>query len=424
MHKKLLAAAVAGAFVAPAAALAQSSTVQIYGAANYEYGVADQGSGRPKTDIPDTPGSNIGFRGEEKLGGNLSAWFQCETSADLRGFDQAGFCSRNSAVGFKGSFGNIFFGRWDTPFKRVMNIGTVGAEETGIMGMSFMAFGGSGGALANANDGHESNGETLQRQRFKRREAGLSYYESPMFGGFQVLAAFSTGIGAAENDPGALAGVGATGATDGTSNSHARVWSIGASYTAGPLGIGAGYEKHANFGQFNDAALTGVIVQDLDDSGWGVSAAYTFGGNIKVGGTYLERKWGFAPGVDLKKQTSTLGIEWAIVGPHSLEAQWTHAWDTKGGTATGQSIGGNGGARYSVLGDTGGDAFSIGYRYSFSKRTSIKFAYQKVDNDSQSNSVRIGNAAPYCSAATCPAQGAAPLGQSVDSFGFKIFHRF
>src|SRR3546814_9689180 len=51
------------------------------------------------TDYADTPGgSAIGFRGEEKLGGGLSAWFQCESSADVRGLDQEGFCSRNSAI--------------------------------------------------------------------------------------------------------------------------------------------------------------------------------------------------------------------------------------------------------------------------------------------------------------------------------------
>ena len=68
--------------------------------------------------------------------------------------DQTGFCTRNSAIGLKGAFGNVRFGRWDTPMKRALNVGTVGATETGLLGMSFMAFGGSGGADAtNSNDG-------------------------------------------------------------------------------------------------------------------------------------------------------------------------------------------------------------------------------------------------------------------------------
>ena len=76
MQKKLIAVAVAGALTAPAVALAQTSTVQIYGKITYEYGIADQGNGRPRVDYADSPGgSAIGFRGEEKLGGGLSAWF-------------------------------------------------------------------------------------------------------------------------------------------------------------------------------------------------------------------------------------------------------------------------------------------------------------------------------------------------------------
>ncbi len=89
MNKKLMAVAVAGALAAPALAFAQASTVQIYGKMTYEYGIADAGASRPNVDYADTPGgSAIGFKGEEKLGGGLSAWFQCESSADVRAMDQ------------------------------------------------------------------------------------------------------------------------------------------------------------------------------------------------------------------------------------------------------------------------------------------------------------------------------------------------
>ena len=97
MNKKLLAVAVAGALGSPAVVLAQTSTVQIYGTMYVEYSFADQGSGpgpafleRTEVDFLQTPGSNIGFKGEEKLGGGLSAWFQCESTADPRGQSQEG----------------------------------------------------------------------------------------------------------------------------------------------------------------------------------------------------------------------------------------------------------------------------------------------------------------------------------------------
>jgi len=45
MNKKLMAIAVAGALAAPAAALAQSSTVQVYGTVLINYNLVDYGNG-------------------------------------------------------------------------------------------------------------------------------------------------------------------------------------------------------------------------------------------------------------------------------------------------------------------------------------------------------------------------------------------
>jgi predicted porin len=372
--------------------MAQASTVQIYGNITYEYGVADQGRapsgvGRPNVDYADSPGgSAIGFRGEEKLGGGMSAWFQCESSADVRAMDQTGFCTRNSAVGFKGGFGNLHFGRWDTPMKRALNQGSTGAEETGLLGMSFLAFGGSGGADATAS------ADGPQRQRWKRREAGLTYYESPNFGGFQVLGTFSSGNWAAD-----------TGATDLTTNQKPRVWSISGNYTAGPLAIGLGYERHTDFG-----AHAPVSTQDADDKGWGVGVSYTFG-PVKIGGTYLDTKYETLPGQELKKRTATIGVEWAIAGPHGLEAQYGWAGDSKGNSTVG--IGGNGGSAASGP-DTGGDQFSIAYTYAFSKRTRVKLGYVRVDNDARTNTYRVGNTASVAN------------GEDSSAFAFHIRHRF
>ena len=392
MQKKLMAIAVAGALGAPAVALAQASTVQIYGQITYEYGWAHQGDaapgvGRPNVDYADSPGgSAIGFRGEEKLGGGLSAWFQCESSADVRAMDQTGWCTRNSAVGFKGGFGNIHFGRWDTPMKRALNVGTVGAEETGLLGMSFLPFGGSGGADATAS------ADGPQRQRWKRREAGLTYYESPMFGGFQVLGAFSTGNWAADN---AL--------VDTDVNKKPRVISLAGIYQGGPLGIGIAYERHSEFG-----AHAPVTANDADDRAWGASISYKFG-PVEVGATYLDAKYETGIGQELKKRTATVGIDWAIAGPHSIEAQYAWAGDSKGNALV--AIGGNGGSEASGS-DTGGDAISIAYRYRFSKRTSIKLGFVQVDNDTNSNSYRVGNTA------------AVTNGEKSSAVAFHIRHRF
>jgi predicted porin len=389
MHKKLVAVAVAGALAAPVLAVAQS-TVQIYGRVTYEYGIADGGDRYDSTDYADTPGgSAIGFKGVETLGGGMSAWFQCETSADIRGFDTVGLCSRNSAVGFRGGFGNVFFGKWDTPAKRALNVGTVGAEETGILGMSFLPFGGSGGTTTSPT---ASGSGGLSRERWKRREDCLTTYETPSWGGFQVMGAFSC-----KNRPFDEA------LTDGVANSDTRIWSVGATYVNGPFGIGAAYEEHKNFG------TVGATTGGLDDKGYGASVSYEFGKSVKVGATYLRREWEMPTG-DLKKNTATVGVEWNIAGPHEIHAQYAWAGDSKGDSLTG--LGGRGGAAAPGSG-TGADAWSIAYQYAFSKRTTIKFGYVRVDNDKNSTSYYLGNAPR-------------PLdnGENVDAFAFLIKHNF
>ena len=421
MQKKLMAVAVAGALALPVIAAAQSS-VTISGRATYEYGRGEQGTGLPNTDYADTPGgSAIRFAGQESLGGGMTAWFQCETSMDIRGLDQIGLCSRNSAVGFRGGFGNVFFGRWDTPFKRVMNHGTVGAEETGLLGTSFLGFGGSGGASATGqNTGNNNNellGETPQRQRWKRRENCGVAYDTPNFGGFQVMGMVTCGNAAWDN-----------GTTDANNNQKPRVWSIGGQYVNGPLAIGLGYERHNDMG----TGATGVggsgptpgTVPDQDDKGWGVGISYGFmNGNLLVGFNYLRREWetgtiGTVANTETKKDTYGIGVDWRLPGPHQLQFQYQNARDSKG---NGRTIGGNGGAMgcgVTIAGaiscsDTGAEQFSIAYQYHFSKRTTIKFGWVRLENDDRSNAVRTGNS---------PA--GQPLGTDQDSYAFLIKHNF
>ncbi|MBI2508643.1 MAG: porin, partial [Betaproteobacteria bacterium] len=135
MQKKVIALAVAGALGAPALAYAQTSTVQIYGKVNAEYAYIDEGGSRNTYDRVFNPGSSaIGFRGEEKLGGGLSAWFQCESEFNIQGTGLP-LCRRNSAVGLKGGFGNIFFGNWDTPYKQTSAATYRPFDTTGYLGV-------------------------------------------------------------------------------------------------------------------------------------------------------------------------------------------------------------------------------------------------------------------------------------------------
>jgi predicted porin len=391
MQKKLLAVALAGAFGAPAVALAQSSTVQVFGTMYMEYTVrADQGNSpagasRTNADFIQTPGSEIGFKGEEKLGGGLSAWFQCASTADIRGQSQNGWCGRNSALGFKGGFGNVFIGNWDTPFKRTISPTVVGGNDTGIFGTAFLL------TADSTTDGVGAN-----RANFKKRQNNLISYDSPSFAGFQVMAAFTS----AQTSTGTL---------NAATNNKPRVLSLGAQYSAGPLYVSAGFEQHRDY-----AGAGGP--DSSKDNGWHIGAAYTWG-PVRFGGQYTEQRFDVPVGTvggDVKARAFHFGVDWNIVGPHGLRAAYTVARDMRG--ANGVLVGTASGAGYRpvnvVGGDTGADLFQIRYVYTFSKRTEFTVGYVRLDNDTNAG-YRLGGLG-----------AAIANGQNEDAFAFAVRHTF
>ena len=394
MQKKLLAVALAGAFGAPAVALAQSSTVQVFGTMYVEYTVrADQadatslaGSARSNADFLQTPGSEIGFKGEEKLGGGLSAWFQCTTTADPRGQSQNGWCSRNSALGMKGGFGNVFIGNWDTPFKRTISPTNVGGNDTGIFGTAFLLTGDSTTDAVGAN-----------RANFKKRQNNSINYDSPNFAGFQVLAAFTS------SQP-------STGTLSAATNNKPRVYSLGVQYSAGPLYISGGYEQHREY-----AGVGLGAPNNSKDNGWHIGAAYTWG-PVRFGGQYTEQKFdtAVAGGGDVKARAYHVGVDWNIVGPHGLRAGYTVARDMKGpaGVLVGTASGSGYRPAPSAVAGTGADLMQIRYVYTFSKRTEFNLGYVRLDNEAAA-SYRLGGLG-----------GAIAGGQNEDAFAFSVRHTF
>ena len=398
MQKKLLAVAVAGALGVPAAAMA-ASTVQVYGRVYMEYGVSvDQGrqstavpaagstNDRNTVDILQAPGSNIGFKGEEKLGGGLSAWFQCESTADMRGETDgtAGFCSRNSAVGLKGNFGNVYIGTWDTPFKKATN--AVGMNDTGLFGGAFLMYGSS----TTVSESSSNGAVAVNRITFKRRQRNSINYYTPKFSGFQVGVSYS-----ATN--------GATAVTTGVVNSKPRVVSLGATYDNGPLGLGAGYEKH------NEFAAIGAPATAADDTGWHVNGDYKFG-KVKVGGMYTEQKFEVAGTVgtgENKVKSWQIGVEWDIAGPHAIEGSYVDTGDAKG-IAGGASPGSG---RMAVATDSGANLWQFRYHYKLSKRTKLSAGYVKLSNDRNANYSLGGTARPAA-------------GENQDAFAISVDHRF
>ena len=353
MQKKVIAIAVAGALAAPAVAMAQS-TVTVFGNIYMEYafinsGRALNGVDTANVDMLQTGGSEIGFKGEEKLGGGMSAWFQCASTADLRGTSVDGWCGRNSAIGLKGGLGNLFVGVWDAPFKRT--IAAVGGRDTGVFGTAFLISGSSTTTADGASPGV-----------FKRRQTNSINYDSPNFGGFQFMAMTSTTNSS-------------TATTTSSAGAKPRILSLAGSYKAGPLDIGVGYEKHTN--AYPNVAQPGLATFAGDEHGYHVSAAYTLPMGLKLGATFTEQEADTAAAATAKVKVYHVGAEWKFSGPHGLALGYTHAGDMKG------TVGAAMGSRPVVTAadDTGAKLWQIRYLHDLSKRTQAQVGYVSLKND-------------------------------------------
>jgi len=405
MKRKLLSVAVAGVFASPAIALAQASTVQIYGTVVVNYNVGyKQGANKPNIDMLNSHDANVGIRGEEKLGGGLSAWFQCESTMDVTGNEafEKGFCARNSGVGFKGAFGNIFYGQWDTPLKMVAAPARIWSTS-GAFGSAELLWNGSASNVGNGNAAAETSpgagdgpiigagGAGTQRAGFSRRQANSIFYHSPSWSGFQVLGGYST---LTEGTAGTLGTpVGGTGVD---ASRKPRLWSLGAMYRNGPLYLGAGYERHTDYNPAAQANGTGVVggYAGGSDTGYNLAAAYTFAKVFKLSGIYTHIDYDLAAGTSSSRRGFGIYADWQVAGPHRLRAGWTTAGDTKGSAgagslatattcaaATGNVAINSGWCANGGKGDTGADLWAIQYAYAFSKRTELNFGYSSLKND-------------------------------------------
>ena len=367
MKQKLIAVAVAGAFAAPAVAFAQASTVNIYGYINAEYGfsqssntgAAAAGTSKPSWDGLNSPASYIGFKGEEKLGGGMSAWFQCETDVGFLKGDsvvtspagttnghaatQGGWCSRNSALGLKGQYGSFYVGSWDSPVKRAVAAHRV-VGETGWQGVQGMLISNGGGFTGT----------------FSARNANSINFDTANFGGFTAnLQTTSTAEQAN---------------TVGAPNVGGRSNSFSLNYGTGPLAATIAYTQLEH-----NRAASGVV--GAKDTAMVVGGSYTFGA-ARIGLLYIDADAQPALGTTLTRKSYNIAGTYALGGPHSLKAGYTVAGDTKSnlGTST-TGFGANSGAK----------EYQIGYFNALSKRTNAGIIYMYAKNDSNSTGYSVGN---------------------------------
>jgi predicted porin len=425
MQKKLMAVAVASAVAAPGLVLAQTSTVQIGGGitAFYYQHTPHNPSVAKRGDIMESSEPEFFIRGEEQLGGGLSAWFQCTSSMDgiISGNNavaSSGICARNSGIGFKGGFGNVFWGNWDVGHKLFVNRirGWNGGTNAFTGGVGNLLMGGSASGTVNPMTtigaspviGGATGAATVTSDNpasFFRRQANSWHYHSPSFAGFQVQGDIS-----ADNE--------STGIPE-AMGLRPRMWSVGVHYDNGPLYIGGGYERHKDYNASNQSVGATGYTGGSDHS-WTVGAGYTFAGVFKITGMYMANKYEVNAATDMKVRGFAFFADWAIAGPHSIKAQYIQLRDIKGSSSrtvgayrgpTASSCLAPGGASTGSCGtDTGAKQFGAWYAYAFSKRTELFAGFNRVDNDRLAV-MSLGKTAPTA-------------GATQTNIGMGVRHRF
>ena len=365
MKKLVMAAAVLGAFAGTAQA---QTSVTLYGIADGDVRFDHTNIGTLKSvDSGGESGSRWGIRGSEDLGGGLKAnfifeqGFQLDDSSvaqgNIGGGASAGFggsksqvptstgsrlFGRTSTVGLAGPFGEVRFGRGYNPLFLVQAT----ADPFGA--------------------GFVSQVSALYTNNTIRNDNAV-YYDTPRFAGFQLSGVYQ--FGESTTNAASTTATGATAATGQAKRGNDR-YGAGATYAAGPVFVGAGYEEiKSNLDNFNTRTFDAAATYDFGFLK--LHALYwrtrNDNGNQTLGistSTVALRENVFSGGV-----TVPFGA-WTFMGLYSklLDKSTSNVANTNLGTPHAKDI-------------------SAGFRYSLSKRTIIYVGYAKflLDNGPAGN---------------------------------------
>ena len=371
MKKSAVALAVGAAIAAPA--IAQESTVQIYGKLYPEFlstqakGATGPG-GVTSNLVPqvtttdndhkqrfavDTQNSYLGFRGEEKLGGNLAAIWQIEQSLE---FDTGTgvWASRNSFVGLRGGFGTVKLGNMDTIYKEY-------GDQFSMFGLNSGNFTSASNTLSHIGIGNNRNA------RFHERAQNSVQYLSPEFSDFQVGIQYSPDE--QKGNPGR--------------NIDAHLVSYGVKYDSNRFYVSVQQEKHYDFfgGSSNATAVanpTGAgSTANSIDTGTRLSLAFKLNPDhqftFDIARLEYKESGQAAAGRFEKYERTNFAVGWEARwgGPVRTGIQYVQMNEGKCSLS--------GGVACTTTG-LDGNHLNLGTAYDFSKRTFVFALYSKLTN--------------------------------------------
>lgn len=404
MKKKVLVLAVAGAFAAPAAVLAQgkaeaestphdalhkgreSGSVTIYGTLNVDYelvkregataaGVplnslvpAGTGVNSARRDRVSSNSSNIGFRGTEDLGGGLKAVWQIESAIAMDGGTST-LAGRDTYAGLTGNWGTLLFaGNHDSPYKRAVQgkdpfYATGVATQKGILGspgFNVASVNAVSGITVGGNTGAPPGAAVVQNAGFDARLNNMVFYRSPVFNGFSGEIAY----GAREQK---------------TPTLKPSVVSLQVRYEQGPYFLTYAYERRDDVFGLN-SIVTGTVptAGSSEDTANKVGAGYRWDG--RWGSTEFLAVW---ENLDYETSVPASGVTafdrdaWVVSATHRfanhrVSVSYSDADEGSCTLATGGPCSTSG---------LGAKQYALGYAYSFSKRTDGYLHWTKIKND-------------------------------------------
>lgn len=405
MNKKLMAAAVAGVLVAPAA-FAQSSNVQLYGRINggLDYYKAPGATVGPVNGNVDNSregrfrvfdnSSRVGLRGTEDLGNGLKAIFQIESGVNIdNGQTQTGqggqantstgnWGTRDTWGGLQAGWGRLTYGRQSMYWVNGVNAPFAGAwintEIPWTNGTNLGRVSGGGIVAARVSN-------TIQ-------------YTSPTWAGNNFTISWSPGgnNGLQETTQGKNSSIEADG----------QIWAATWRGTFGPV-----------YAQLDWAS----VAQNTSNVGVGVSTQAK--GQLYKAGV----GWGYMPGARVSiiwvrtDQNNATGL---LFGQKVKKDGYTLNWyHTFGNIQAMAQYGWTGDIKNCAAvdavtcSDTSAQAFMVGGRYLLSKRTWLYLTYNQVSNKSN-------DFIDYTGAAQTSVNGNTPYGADPRILAFGFFHHF
>jgi predicted porin len=322
MQKKLIAIAIAAA-LAPAAAMADSSNVVIYGKMHMSYDRIDVDTASNDTgSFISNNSSRLGFKGSEDLGDGLKAVWQYEVGLNPDTAAGGAFASqRDTFLGLSGNFGTVTAGRqaWHNLYAHDANMFSdqIGAPSVWI----------------------DRGGRTNNSIK----------YATPNTSGFSGSVTYVTPNGVGNGGTYTNTGV------EGVNDEYDASYAFKASYSNGPIFASLTHLKEGK-------SVTTAGKDDMKSTS--IAGGYDFGAGKVVGQFVSYSDDANIAGKD--KDIWTIGGSYNVTGMSKVKAQYTKAKDSDT----------NG-----VKADDGAKMFTVGYDYSLSKRTTAYVAYSRVSND-------------------------------------------